>query len=267
MNRSMRWVAAGVVGVIGAVHLHSTALADSFYPAKVEMEVGSWRFTPILRQESVTSDTVQSLLAWKKTSEGPDSTIQAVWYIRSTSEPCQWDAKAWEAATPYDAMLAVKTSLDIDSRFDDDWPISLSGGVMDSSKVGVEYSKGFFGGDTMAEFVNALPGAERDDAVSFLVEVGYAAADVPIEKKTGSETIDPASALNAMTYLIEFVASQPPAPEPNHVVPSIPTPVPATWPGFPPGTTIPGTPSQFCQYWFGSGCFTVYFGWGPWNRG
>jgi hypothetical protein len=249
---------AGVAGAMVGLLAAAAACGQTYYPAKFEMAMDSWRFTPIVQMaEDAGADRVHSVLAWKASADGANGTIQAVWYLRDETSPCEWSAKTWEAATAVEAMNVVKTTLSIAAEYDADWPLTLGGAG--TGQIGTElvYDKGFYLNDPFAEFVNGLPGGERDGLVDFLVDAGYSAADVPIEKKEGSESIDPAKMLNSMAALAEHIVWMQsgqtvtlPAPGPGQY-PKLPLPRPTpgnprppVLPGqLPPGTTPPTAPA------------------------
>lgn len=260
-SRLVQWITA----VVFMCLIVPSSFGQQYGIPQVGMRNVDWALTPIMQKQPSSAWLTRAVLALR-TTEATGDNIVAVLYERDPSSPCHWIAKSWASSDPWDAIKTVKADFSIGDEYDPRWQVGQGPKDTSTPKPTYAYVKGFFADDPVGIAINDAP--DRDEYVTAFVEWGYCSAKVPFEVKdpaTGEWKID--SALNGYAHVFDAIIAGTtlPPPPPNHPQPSIPLNPAPSW--FPPGTTVPAAPSQFCQYWFGSGCFPVVMGWGPWTSG
>jgi hypothetical protein len=168
-----RWAAAlAVLLLIGAQARAQVA------PAGVAIEMGAWRFTPVVTQGQ--SVAVVGFLALMDPSTAEGQNITAVWYAAPVGGG-GWVKTAWHSESEWGVIELLKTQLGIGDESDADWETweEKPTPAPPPSAPGAAYEGGFFLADGFGQAVNTLP--NRDDIVALLVELGYAGADLPGE--------------------------------------------------------------------------------------
>ncbi|MFN7429614.1 MAG: hypothetical protein ACK5TP_03420, partial [bacterium] len=173
----------------------ATVVAEpTYHVARSKIESGPWTFTPIYTKENGKVGQVVSFLALADPSTRVGNNLVAVWYQR---DGAGWSAKSWETSDPWEAIKSVKGAMGISEDEDDRWGVPGSGFLAAVAKQPITVSKqpitvverpkkyalGVLATDPFAAAVLASP--NKDEVVELLTSVGYAAADVTLEKDDG----------------------------------------------------------------------------------
>lgn len=145
-----------------------------------QIQIGDWTLAPILTG-SGQEQRVHSFLALLDQDAAAGENITAVWYIRGINDDSDWQPKAWSSQDQWDAINAVKAELGIDDESDLYWPTKDPKPVLSPPLLEpVDYIKGVLALDPLAGMIAVME--DRDELIEHLVELGYKAADVPLEK-------------------------------------------------------------------------------------
>lgn len=125
---------------------------------------------------------LHSFLALRDKETVTGNNIASIWYIRGQDDDSAWQAMAWDSQNQWDAVYRLKLDLGIGDEWDANWPTKDPKPVAPPSAPlsPVEYFKGVFITDPLAEMIALME--DRDELVESLVNLGYKAADVPLEK-------------------------------------------------------------------------------------
>lgn len=183
------------VALAGLCVVAATVVAEpTYHVALSKIESGPWTFTPIYTKENGEVGQVVSFLALADPSTRVGNNLVAVWYQR---DGAGWSAKSWKTGQPWEAIKSVKEALGISEDEDDRWgvpgsgslaavaeqPITVSQQLITVAERPEKYALGVLATDPFAAAVFASP--NKDEVVELLTSVGYAAADVTLEKDDG----------------------------------------------------------------------------------
>lgn len=182
--------------VAGTVSLAPEASAQNFTgPTAVRVYQNDWAFTPVVQ---ITDGVVDVLgaLALRDTANATGENLVAVWYTNPHAANTAWPSQAWDSTSQWDAIKWVKTTYGISDTWDFVWPASEadpnSPNVVDPSN----YVAGLLEGDPFAELGGSIT---HDDLVQILVDAGYKAASIPVDKEGPCDTKTVLPALEDLT--------------------------------------------------------------------
>ena len=180
-----------------------SASAQTFRLAPVNVEEGAWYFQPILRSDL---GRVDSIVALAKNGAVSGNNIVAVWYQRGAEDTSAWTAKSWRTSSVEEAIKSVKSTLQLPDSDDVLWPVGDKTvmNAIPAPENPAEYYKGLLADDALAALVISSP--DRDFIVSVLVDVGYKAADIDIEKFQSVVACDPSDVLTGIAKGAEVTA-------------------------------------------------------------
>jgi len=149
-----------------------------------QIHLGDWILTPILAAPAPPGALahVHSFLALLDKDTVTGNNITSIWYIRGADDNSAWQAMAWDSQSQWDAIYRLKLDLGIGDEWDSRWATKdpKPGTPPASPPSPVEYIKGVFTTDPLAGMIALM--VDRDELVEILVNLGYKAADVPLEK-------------------------------------------------------------------------------------
>lgn len=157
----------------------ATSVAAEVRPADASVEMGNWRYTPILDSNREGSP-VTGFMGLLNPSVSVGNNITAIWYTRDNAGV--WTSKAWVSEDEWKVIEAVKAATAISSSYDSDWATwgPKSQAVAPSAQTAALYEKGFLLGDPVGDM--ARQSEQYNEIVEFLKDAGYPAADVKFEK-------------------------------------------------------------------------------------
>lgn len=176
--KTVRKQLAAVAAAMSVCLATSVAVAE-VRPADAYVEMGNWRYTPILDSNREGSP-VTGFMGLLNPSVSVGNNITAIWYTRDNAGV--WTSKAWVSEDEWKVIEAVKAATGISSSYDSDWATwgPKSQAVAPSAQTAALYDKGFLVGDPVGDM--ARQSEQYNEIVEFLKDVGYPAADVKFEK-------------------------------------------------------------------------------------
>lgn len=198
--KSMPCVFAMVVVGFGVA---GSALAQ-VAPAGVRIEMEDWTFCPLQR-----SGAVEGFFAYRPDAEATGDNITAVWYTKVNGH---WRGEAWSDVATGSALSYLRNRIGLENVSDTLWGGTGATHVADypAAPAPKAYLGGFYTDDPLGQVVNSSVAA--DEIKGVLVEIGYAAAAVPVEKAeevrglTWQQTLD-AAMVGVQTYIRTTSAS------------------------------------------------------------
>lgn len=165
-----------VVATLAAAHV---AMADT-RPLPFHVVLGDWHLVAITRDGANDTRAVHSVLALRDKTAAVGDNIVAVWY--QPGEGGSWSSKAWESNDQWRAIEAVKADAAIADQYDYRWPTMDLKYPAIVPELPKGYEKGILTTDPLFNVVVESP--SRPEIISFLADIGYKAANVPIEDQT-----------------------------------------------------------------------------------
>lgn len=171
---------AAFIALASVSVLCQSAMSQTAYVASTQPKIGNWTFVPIM-STSPSSGTprVRDFLALAHKPSVASGSIVSVWYHRQNDSD-EWTMKAWTEESQWAAIEGFKASLGIVGVSDDVWPTADAKSGVVTGSTPAPYAKGVMLSDPLGAVLAVTP--ERDAVVSFLADIGYKAADVPVEK-------------------------------------------------------------------------------------
>jgi hypothetical protein len=143
-------------------------------PTAIEMQ--SWTITPLLQRSEGAADEVVGFLAVAKHDSISGRNLSTLWYART---PAGWHSFSWKDTGSGEAVAWLKESLGLN---DNDMALlgcsSPSGPTLPPSPP-TPYSDGLLVDDPLHDELRHSP--DRDELIALLVNLGYPAADIPLD--------------------------------------------------------------------------------------
>lgn len=150
------------------------------------IEIGDWRFIPIVEDDGVNPAEVHSFVALLDDGAIAGSRIGAIWYAKNPSTATGWESVAWESPGGQDhwgVFGFVQGYLNIPEGDWENWDTDQAKpAVIESAGVPVGYYRGMFESNPLNEIVGDDP--MRDQLIDALVENAYEAAQVEVDRES-----------------------------------------------------------------------------------
>jgi hypothetical protein len=159
--------------------------ADPHFFAESRVIVGDWTFVPIYHIDAQQTAVVNGLFVYADESTRTGNNLSAVWYKKGATG---WSASSWMTLDLQEAIKSVRIEENIQN---DLWEEFFAGPFEGEPESPKEFSDGVLVGDPAEGIVTSV--LDPQPLLSFLVTVGYAAANVPV---IGEESCDREEILN-----------------------------------------------------------------------
>lgn len=167
-------------------------------PDNVQVTQDDWAFVPVVHITDGSSVEVAGVLALRDKSLAVGNNLVAVWYENPHQPNTEWPAKTWDSESHWAAIEWVKASHEIGDEWDFMWPTIEPSPSEPTSIDPVDYDKGVISGDPFADYVGS---PTYDQIVEVLVDAGYKAASIPVDKDGPCEAKTVLPALEDVTTL------------------------------------------------------------------
>jgi hypothetical protein len=167
-------------------------------PDDVRVVQGDWTFVPVVAITDGTSVDTIGALALYDMSKVVGNNIVAVWYTNPHNPNTAWPAVTWQSQSQWNAIKWVKTEYGVSDTWDFIWLASDTSDAEPTAEVPVGYDKGLVEGDPLADIGDP---ATHDEIVKVLVDAGYQAASLPVDKDGPCDTKTVLPALGDITTL------------------------------------------------------------------
>lgn len=246
LAKRMAWAAFGIGTVIGS----GLCFGETHHISDMSIREGDWILKPVYTLAADHSAArVDAVVALRDPSTIVGDNLSIVLFARDPDPALSWSSKAWSGTQDQAGIIKeIKGMYEVPDSEDWVWEVKTDLEIAAAVAKGApeEVEKGLLTSDPYSTMIPL--GSIRELAVKFLSDIGYKAADVPVEK-TGDETTGCRdNALNRMALGVETYFTFQGTDEQRELA-GYAAATPIVLPGEPDRCDVPGNTNACLQIW------------------